>query len=155
MSNKTKMAQGGKKKWWSEGIRFECQKSGQCCTSHGEYGYVYMTLEDRKLMAKGLGLSLSEFTKKYCEKTDGIYHLIERKDNPDCLFFKKGRCSVYLSRPMQCRTWPFWPENMNAKTWNKEIKTFCPGVGKGPLRKPEDIEAQLKAKKVSDLELGT
>ena len=29
---------------------------------------------------------------------------------------------------MQCRTWPFWPENMSSKAWTS-IAAFCPGVG--------------------------
>ena len=80
------------KEWWREGVRFQCQGSGKCCTSHGEYGHVYMTLEDRKRMAKVLNLSTNEFTKKYCEKSDGIWHLKEYKDQPDCIFLVgKGR----------------------------------------------------------------
>ena len=34
---------------------------------------------------------------------------------------------------MQCRTWPFWKENMNTKKWNKELINLCPGIGKGRL----------------------
>ena len=36
----------------------------------------------------------------------------------DCVFLKedpeRGRktCSIYPVRPLQCRTWPFWPENL-------------------------------------------
>jgi uncharacterized protein len=132
------------KTWWDKGIKFECQGSGKCCTSHGEYGFVYMNLEDRRRMAKHLKLSTTAFTKKYCAKTKGVYHLIERKDNPDCLFLNNKRCGVYEGRPTQCRTWPFWPEVMNAKTWNKEVKTFCPGVGKGKLISAKVIEKTLK-----------
>lgn len=128
--------------WWESGIRFECQGSGQCCVSHGEFGYVYMTKEDRIRMAKSLGLSTSAFTKQYCEKEDGIYHLIDGK-NGACQFLKDKKCSVYSGRPTQCRTWPFWPEVMNAKTWKKEVKAFCPGVGQGRLWSKEEVQEQL------------
>lgn len=129
--------------WWSEGLRFQCQGSGQCCTSHGEYGFVFLTLEDRRMMAKHLGLSLSLFTKRYCDRTNGFFHLKEDGKNPDCLFLKDKRCSVYQARPIQCRTWPFWPDVMNAKTWKKEVVSFCPGVGKGPLIPAEKIRTIL------------
>lgn len=122
-----------KKEWWSEGLRFQCQGSGKCCTSHGEYGFVFMTKEDRQNMAAFLGLSLGPFTRKYCDKTNGFYHLKEDPKNTDCMFLKDKRCTVYEARPIQCRTWPFWPDVMNAKTWKKEVVSFCPGVGKGPL----------------------
>jgi len=138
-----------------KGFRFECQQSGKCCTSHGEFGFVYLTKDDRVQMAKHLGLSRAEFEKKYCEKTDGIWHLIERKNNPDCLFLKGKSCGVYEARPTQCRTWPFWPDNMNAKTWTKEIATFCPGVGKGRVWTKEEVQEQLSLQKQSDEALGT
>lgn len=122
------------------GIKFECQGSGKCCTSHGEYGFVFLTLEDRQRMAKHLRLSTQKFTKTYCEKTSGYFHLREDMTNPDCLFLVKKRCSVYVARPTQCRTWPFWPEVLNAKTWSTDVANFCPGVGKGKTHSTATIE---------------
>lgn len=141
--------------WYSEGIRFECQGSGQCCTSHGEYGFVYFTYKDRTKAAKLLNITVDEFTKKYCSKTDGIFHLIERSDNPDCIFLKDKRCSIYSARPTQCRTWPFWPEHMSAKRWAKDIASFCPGVGKGQIVPLLEIENIIKEQEQSNRELGT
>jgi Fe-S-cluster containining protein len=129
-----------KKEFYKNGLKFECQGSGKCCTSHGEYGFVFLTKADRQRMAKHLGIPTREFTKDYCEKTQGFFHLREDLGNPDCLFLKKKRCSIYAARPTQCRTWPFWPEVLNAKTWSKEVASFCPGVGKGKLHSPENIE---------------
>ncbi len=142
-----------KEKWWSEGLRFQCQGSGKCCTSHGEYGFVFMTKEDRQKMATFLGLSLSVFTRKFCDKSNGFYHLKEDGKNPDCMFLKDKRCTVYEARPIQCRTWPFWPDAMNAKTWKKEVVTFCPGVGKGPLIPAKKIEKILQEQIDSETQL--
>ena len=37
-------------------------------------------------------------------------------------------CSVYHVRPLQCRTWPFWPENLaNERAWNQAAKK-CHGM---------------------------
>ncbi|HRO66077.1 MAG TPA: YkgJ family cysteine cluster protein [Pseudobdellovibrionaceae bacterium] len=143
------------KEWWREGVRFQCQGSGKCCTSHGEYGFVYMTPKDRRNMAKVLGLSTSEFTKKYCEKVDGVWRLKERPDNPDCLFLEGGnRCGVYEGRPMQCRTWPFWPEVLNPKAWAKDVVKFCPGVGKGRVWSGDEIEKLIREQVEWDQEIG-
>lgn len=138
------------KKWWEEGVRFECQGSGNCCTSHGEYGFVFLTKEDRQRMAKHLKMSNSSFTKKYCQNRNGAYHLIEDGIHLDCLFLKNKKCSIYEARPTQCRTWPFWPEVMNAKTWNQEVKNFCPGVGKGPVVSAAEIRRQMHEQKISE-----
>jgi uncharacterized protein len=124
-------------KFIEAGIQFECQGSGKCCTSRGAYGYVYLTPDDRKRFAKYFGMTSAAFTRKHCKTTGGHVHL----NNPDkdCSFLRGKRCSVYEARPSQCRTWPFWPENLNAKAWNREVKTFCPGVGKGKVWTKEEI----------------
>lgn len=142
MKNKILKLDGNE--WWKDGMRFECQGSGQCCTSRGEYGFVFLSKADRQKMAKHLNVSTSMFTKKYCDKRDDSYHLKEDPKNIDCMFLKnKNRCSVYEARPTQCRTWPFWPEVMNAKTWSKEVASYCPGVGKGKLYTREEINRIL------------
>ena len=142
-----------KKKWYDEGIRFSCQGSGNCCVSHGEYGFVYLDKDDRKQMANLLGLTISAFTRKYCQKSDGYYHLKSPKDSPDCIFLDNNKCSVYEARPMQCRTWPFWPDVLDAKTWKKDVAAFCPGVGKGRLFKREEIEKIADQQTQSELSM--
>jgi len=139
-----------KDQWWRDGIRFQCQGSGKCCTSHGEFGYVYLTKADRQRMAAHLGLKLHEFTIKFCTKTDGYFHLTEDNKNPDCVFLREKRCGVYEARPTQCRTWPFWPEVMKAKAWKKDVVQFCPGIGKGPIISAEEIARQLDIDKKSE-----
>lgn len=143
-----------KQEWWRQGVQFQCQGSGKCCTSHGEFGYVFLTLEDRQRMAKVLKMRTGEFTKKYCQKTGGIWHLIEEKGKPDCLFLDGKRCGIYEGRPTQCRTWPFWPEVMEAKSWKKDVVHFCPGVGKGKIYSGEEIEAILREQKESEKGFG-
>jgi len=135
--------------WWDQGIRFECQGSGQCCVSRDEYGYVYMTKEDRIRMAKELNLSTRKFTKQYCEKTDGVHHLVDGAEGR-CHFLTGNKCGIYAGRPTQCRTWPFWPEVMDPKVWKKEVSDFCPGVGKGKLWSKEEITENLALQRISE-----
>ena len=142
------------KEWWQDGVRFQCQGSGKCCTSHGEFGFVFMTPEDRKRMAKAIKMRTSDFTKKYCQKTGGIYHLIETVGKPDCMFLNGKSCTVYEGRPTQCRTWPFWPEVMNAKSWKKDVVEFCPGIGKGKIISGNEIEKILSEQKNSEKGFG-
>ena len=46
------------KEWWREGVQFQCQGSGKCCTSHGQYGFVYLTPADRKRIAEAAARNL-------------------------------------------------------------------------------------------------
>lgn len=138
-----------KKEWWAKGIQFECQGSGKCCVSRDEYGFVYLTDRDRRRFAKYFKLSMREFTAKYCEKDQG--HFWKLKDfTRSCVFLKNNQCSVYEARPTQCRTWPFWPENMSAKNWKRDVASYCPGVGKGRVWTEEEIRQQIEAQQESE-----
>lgn len=140
-------------RWWHDGVRFECQGSGRCCVSRGAYGYVYVTLEDRRRIAKLLGVSTSVFTRKYCEKEAGIWKL--RDFTASCRFLEGNRCGIYEARPTQCRTWPFWPETMGAKAWSREVAAYCPGVGKGRVWGRAEIERLLREQQASENRYGS
>jgi len=141
--------------WWSTGIRFECQGSGQCCLSRKGYGYVYLTSKDISRLAKHFQLSPRNFKKLYCGTHDGEIYLLPpsiRTQSPlkasGCRYLSDKRCSVYKARPMQCRTWPFWPENMDAKIWTNEVMRDCPGVGKGRLFSAKTIRCILNRQQI-------
>jgi uncharacterized protein len=133
------------KKLYRDGIRFECTGCGECCRARHGYGYIYVTLAERRRLAQHLGLPTREFTRQHCEKTDDRFHL--RDPARSCQFLDGARCTVYEARPGQCRTWPFWPENLNAKTWTQEVMRDCPGIGVGRLYPVQEIEAQLAEEK--------
>lgn len=132
--------------FYRDGIRFECQGSGQCsghcCRNRGEYMYVYLKLKDRRRLAAEFGLKTLSFTKRFTEKTDGYFHL--KQFDEACPFLKNGRCSVYEARPTQCRTWPFWPDNMKTSVWKKHVVPYCPGAGRGRLHTATEIDAIIR-----------
>jgi hypothetical protein len=42
---------------------------------------------------------------------------------------------------------------MAPKAWSKTVASFCPGVGKGPLRSAEEIAAALEEQRRADEEI--
>lgn len=133
------------KHFYKDGIRFECQGEGKCCVTRGSYGYVYLSFSYRRRLAAHFRMSTTKFTAAYTKKVDGLYEL--RYAGKDCPFLQANRCRVYEARPWQCRTWPFWPENMNNLVWEKEVSSWCPGAGKGRLYTAVEIEEILAKKK--------
>jgi Fe-S-cluster containining protein len=124
-----------------DGFRFTCQGSGKCCLAGEDYGYVYLTRLDRQRLAAHFEISQWAFTRRYAERTDGYFYL--KEPDTDCRFLENKRCTVYEARPLQCRTWPFWPENINGAGWTKEAARRCPGIGKGRLYGSEEIQEIL------------
>ena len=125
---------------YEKGISFKCQGSANCCVSRGKHGYVFLSKKDLKRLTNYFNHTLEEFKKKFCQTTDGYLHIKEVRNNGDCYFLENKRCSIYKARPTQCRTWPFWPENMKTKIWNNEVLNFCPGIGKGKTINKNKIE---------------
>ena len=121
------------KEIFKKGIKFKCQGSSNCCISRGSYGYVYLSKIDLANIVNYFNISINLFKKKYCDYSNGYLHLKEIHSNGNYQFLDNKRCTIYPARPTQCRTWPFWKENMNTKKWNNEIIDFCPGIGKGRL----------------------
>lgn len=134
-------------KFYENGLRFECTGCGACCRLPG--GRVEISEEEARVIAAHLQLSLTDFIKKYClDKNGGI----ELKDNElqHCIFLVNDRCAVYEARPLQCRTFPFWPENLKSEyRWN-QLSEFCPGVNTGILHSDVEITEIRKSQKTSD-----
>ncbi|MHC4139819.1 MAG: YkgJ family cysteine cluster protein [Planctomycetota bacterium] len=126
--------------WYKDGLRFECQRCGSCC--RGEPGVVWITKRDVKNISVSLGVSTDLFTKNYIRLINGRISLLEH-DNGDCVMYDNG-CKIYETRPLQCKTFPFWSSNLKNKTeWEEQEKT-CPGIGKGALHTPEEIDHLLR-----------
>ena len=82
-------------------------------------------------------MTLTDFTKRYARRLGTKYSLKERsaRDNWDCVFLESQnglrRCSIYTARPQQCRTWPFWDENLRTpQAWDAAAES-CPGMNAG------------------------
>jgi uncharacterized protein len=138
---------------YKKGLKFKCQGSSNCCVSRGSYGFVYLSKKDIKKLSKFMKLEINNFLNLYCDETNGITHFKEEKKNGDCQFLLNKKCTVYKARPTQCRTWPFWSENMNSKTWNTEIANFCPGIGKGKIISKFIIEKKISEDDKNELNI--
>lgn len=127
------------KPWYEKGLRFECTQCGNCCKNHGEYAYVYLAERDVAAIAAHLQIERAAFLARHCVEDDGF--VVLRMDAPACPFLgSDNRCGIYPVRPMQCRTWPFWHENLKRATWDGPVKECCPGIGHGPLHSAAEIE---------------
>ena len=75
---------------YNNGMRFECQGSGNCCVSRNSYGYVYLSKKDLIRLSKHMKLTINKFIDLYCSftKKDKFLHLKEIKDDKNCIFLK-------------------------------------------------------------------
>ncbi|MBC8309307.1 MAG: YkgJ family cysteine cluster protein [Phycisphaerales bacterium] len=138
--------------WFEDGLCFSCMQSGNCCT--GPPGAVWFNDEEGRAMAKKLNLAVETFYQRYTRMVGTRWSLRENSIDGkyDCVFLnrktKKPSCLLYEARPSQCRTWPFWPENLSSETdWHRAKKeTPCPGMDSGKLIPASEIRIQRDSK---------
>jgi uncharacterized protein len=139
------------KPWYNEGLRFKCTECGQCCT--GAPGYVWVSEKEIAAMAEHLQITPDAFSRQYLRYVDGRYSLLENRHSYDCIFLKGKRCQIYSARPKQCRTYPWWPDQLESeKSWAEEAK-WCEGINQDAPIVPlaviqEQLEIQMNPDKI-------
>lgn len=132
-----------KKQWYQEGLRFQCTECGKCCT--GSPGYVWVNEGEMAAMAQFLKIPLKDFILRYIRRVGQRYSLIEYKKTYDCVFLKDKKCQIYGARPSQCRTYPWWPQNLNSQTAWEETARTCEGIhSDAPIVPYDTIKEQGK-----------
>ena len=137
--------------WYGDGLRFECTMCGACCT--GPPGFVAFSDDDAKNMASALGMSLGRFLDTYTHDTGepGVgrsLNEVETEHGYDCVFLDretmpgKALCSIHEARPLQCRTFPWWPEHIKTPRAWQRLSRECEGVGRGPIVPVEQIRIE-------------
>jgi Fe-S-cluster containining protein len=126
-------------------MRFECQKGcTKCCE---QQGFVYLTEDDIPRLAAYLGMTVPAFEQRYVYRTKNQRRLRVPR-HAQCEFLHEGGCSVHPAKPLQCRSFPYWPELVgNKKNW-KKTAAWCPGIDKGDLvniQVARDIAEEMRA----------
>ncbi len=117
------------------GFRFACQPGCvNCCAQPGE---VWLTANDRDRIAGHLELGVEEFVERYCDPEDELRLSIPSENG--CHFLIEGGCSIHDVKPLQCATYPFWPDHVRTRSSWKRLERVCPGVGVGELLPVEKV----------------
>jgi Fe-S-cluster containining protein len=110
---------------------------------------VFLSERDLDTLAVEQKMRREDFIKAYCRWVCpgglGEYLSLKEKFGYDCIFWKNG-CTVYRSRPLQCRSFPFWDSVLSSPASWKAAGASCPGMGKGEFHSLAQIEAWLQAR---------
>jgi Fe-S-cluster containining protein len=134
--------------FYTEGLRFSCTRCSTCCRF--ESGFVFLSEKDTSVLTDALCMKFEDFIDTYCRwipSMNGIDKLsLKEKSNKDCIFWAlepNAGCLIYNSRPLQCRSFPFWSSILNNKTnWALTAKS-CPGMDNGNLFSQDSIKEWL------------
>eukprot|EP01031_Cornospumella_fuschlensis_P023388 gene23388-28380_t len=118
---------------WYKGLDFSCTGCGRCCLNEGS---VWMDINEFVVLCDSLKLPVDDVLRIYAtrvvaaswvEITSKVLHTSQNgKDikTEGCIFLSDSdakTCTIYEERPVQCRTYPFWPSLMRSDAaWQEE-----------------------------------
>jgi len=114
-------------KWWSEegeGLKFACSGCGRCCQNDGD---VWLDTDEFADLCEGLKMTPADVLERYTDEIVGGWVKLknkagkpskEGKESDRCVFLDDDgkRCTIYEVRPVQCRTYPYWPKLLFNRT---------------------------------------
>ena len=111
-------------------MRFQCQSGCiRCCE---QKGFVYVTREDIARLAAYLHISRVEFRRRYLCGSPPLLRFRKLR-HKQCPFLLADGCSVHAAKPLQCSSFPFWPEILASAGERRKTAAYCPGLNQGPL----------------------
>jgi hypothetical protein len=111
-------------------MRFQCQPGCiRCCE---QKGFVYVTREDIARLAGHLKITQAEFKRRYLCGTAPLLRFRKQRQK-QCPFLLSNGCSVHEVKPLQCKSFPYWPELLDKASERREAAEYCPGMNRGPL----------------------
>lgn len=124
--------------FFDHGIHFKCTQCGHCC--QGAPGIVRVSWGELDAIAGSLGVTITHLLNTgLAEPYGAAYRLHEDPEDGRCVFFENNGCLIYAVRPLQCRTWPFWFNNLRSEARWRAAARECPGIGRGRLYTKEEI----------------
>jgi Fe-S-cluster containining protein len=123
-------------------FRFQCQRSGRCCSAGT--GYVWVEEDELATLAQATGLSREVFEGRHLRRVpdprSGELRLSLREGAAHgagaagtcSLLEGRNHCSVYEARPRHCREFPFWPTILADPAAFESARQTCPGISPVP-----------------------
>jgi len=141
--------------FFADGLRFSCKRCSSCCRH--ESGFVYLSENDLSRLANKFKMEYTSFIQTWCrwvafDQGVGRHQdagrryerlALKEKSTFDCIFWNNG-CTVYDSRPLQCRAFPFWDAVVSSTEAWETTGRGCPGINNGELRTRGEIEQFLR-----------
>jgi Fe-S-cluster containining protein len=125
-------------------VRFVCERCALCCGDSEERVRQILLL---KVEAKRIAQKTKRKTEEFAEKIAGSepYLFCMRKTMAGkCVFLSDNSCSIYDTRPLICRFYPFELKNTGNDTFSFTYTKECLGIGKGSQLKRSFFQKLFK-----------
>jgi Fe-S-cluster containining protein len=125
---------------YPENVCFECNRCGLCCgdTEHKTRHILLLESEAESTSAE-TALPIEDFAIENSSTPPYIYEM--KKPEGKCSFLKNNQCTIYETRPLICRFYPFELKfDQDKKTHVFKYTLECPTINKGKALSKKDFE---------------
>jgi len=118
---------------YPKNVRFQCTRCALCCGDTEARARHILLL---KREAERISETTSRPVEDFACRTEGhepyVYEM-GKSISGTCLFLSKDTCTVYASRPLVCRFYPFDLRTLRSGRLVFSSTKECPGMGRGKL----------------------
>jgi Fe-S-cluster containining protein len=118
---------------YPKNVRFQCTRCALCCgDTEARPRHILMLKKDAQSISKTTSRPIEHFARTTVGHEPYVYEMKKTKDGK-CLFLKKDTCTIYSSRPLVCRYYPFELKTIENGRIIFSSTEECPGIGRGKL----------------------
>jgi Fe-S-cluster containining protein len=125
---------------YPKNVRFICEKCAVCCGDTKEKVRSILLLEiEAERIAKKTSKKIEDFAERIEDAQPYVYRMRKTVEGK-CVFLKDSLCSIYQTRPLICKFYPFQLENTKNGKFKFTYTKECPNIGKGQKLKRKFFE---------------
>jgi Fe-S-cluster containining protein len=107
-------------------------KCGICCgDTPAKTRHILLLKTEAEQISNATNQPTSEFAMKIEGKEPYSYEMVKTTKEGACVFLKEKQCTIYASRPLVCRFYPFELKTTSPRKHRFTPTDECPGLGKG------------------------
>ena len=120
---------------YPKNMRFRCSRCAQCCgDTETRIRHVLFLEKEAERISKITSKPVKAFARRIVGHDPYVYEMRKGKDEK-CVFLEQKTCTIYASRPLICRYYPFELKPGGNKSCLFFPTSECPGIGKGEVLK--------------------
>jgi Fe-S-cluster containining protein len=112
-------------------VHFACEKCARCCgDTEDTVRHVLLLKTEAEKISNQTSKDIHEFAEEVYGFEPYIYEM--KKTKRKCCFLENNRCTIYDTRPIICKFYPFELKNLGNDKYSFLFTTKCNGIKHGP-----------------------
>jgi hypothetical protein len=119
---------------YPKNVRFQCTKCALCCGDTKKRArHILLLKKETEWISEATFKPVEEFAVQIEGREPYVYEMKKTKEEGKCLFLKENICTIYASRPLICKFYPFQLRTTKDGRHRFSHTRECQGIGKGKL----------------------